>query len=297
MAVSPSNHGYSVMITDFSYSYPRGPTVLENINLRVKKGTLLGIIGPNAAGKSTLCKTMNGLIPHFYGGKFKGKLMVGGLNTLESTVAELSTKIGFLFQNPEDQLSGMCTRADEEVSFGLSMFGFPKEQMRERVEEALKKVGLKGSEERNPFDLSGGEQQRLAIATLLAVRPEIIVMDEPTAQLDPIGKSKVLGVIRLLKQESKTVIVVEHEIEELASFADRIVLLDKGRIVLDDGTYEVLSNVEALKRVGIDPPSVTELGYIMRKRGKFTYDRYPITTSTAIDTFADLLRLRVDKRQ
>lgn len=287
-----------VEIRGLSFKYRNGPVALNNINLCIEKGSLVGIIGPNGAGKTSLCRSLNGLIPHFYGGEFKGEVIVCGLNTLKHSVAELSTKVGYVFQDPEDQLSGMATRVDEEVAFGLSMLGFPLEEMRQRVESVLERVGLKGFESRNPLDLSGGEQQRLAIATVLAIDPEVIVMDEPTAQLDPLGKSQVLEVIGKLKHEGKTIIITSHEIEELVYFADRLVVLHDGKIVLEGSTEEVLREVDLLKSIGVDPPSVTELAHLLKMRNIFSCEKYPVTIHEAIKLFTELIqRLRVIKNE
>jgi energy-coupling factor transporter ATP-binding protein EcfA2 len=201
------------------------------------------------------------------------------------SVAELSLKIGLVFQDPSHQLSGVSTRVDEEVAFGMSMMGFPREEMNGRIESAMKAVGLTGLEKRNPFELSGGQQQRLAIATVLAVKPGIIVLDEPTAQLDPVGKNEVLEIMRSLNGEGYTIIVAEHEIEELATFADRLILLEGGRVLAAGTTREVLVRVDELKTVGVDPPSVTELAHLISTQTKLRPDQYPITLDEALKLY------------
>jgi energy-coupling factor transporter ATP-binding protein EcfA2 len=241
-----------VEVDGLTYSYPGHSYVLSDISLRVAKGEMFGIIGPNGAGKSTLCKALNGLVPHFYGGTYGGSVTVAGMNTMKHTVAELSLKVGLVFQDPSNQFSGVSARVDEEVAFGMSMMGFQREIMPSRIKDSLRQVGLEGLEERSPFELSGGQQQRLAIATVLAVRPDIIVMDEPTAQLDPVGKTEVLETMRALNKEGYTIVVAEHEIEELATFADRIIALNEGRIVMEGSTRDVLTKVDALKKLGVE---------------------------------------------
>jgi energy-coupling factor transporter ATP-binding protein EcfA2 len=178
---------------------------------------------------------------------------------------------------------------DEEVAFGMSMMGFEREEMLKRIKDSLRQVGLEGLEERSPFELSGGQQQRLAIATVLAVRPGVIVMDEPTAQLDPVGKTEVLETMRALNKEGYTIIVAEHEIEELATFADRIITLNKGRIILEGATRDVLTRVGQLKKIGVDPPSVTELSQLLSEKADLTPDRYPITVDEAITLYRGLV--------
>jgi len=279
---------YVIEVENLSYSYPRKANVLRNISFKVKKGEVLGIIGPNGAGKSTLCKALNGLVPHFYGGRFSGRVVVAGMNTLEHTVAELATKVGLVFQDPEEQLSGVALTVYEEVAFGLSMLGFPKEEIDVRVKEAIKKVGLEGLEWRAPFELSGGQTQRLAIATVLALEPEVLVLDEPTAQLDPIGKFEVFSVIKKLAEEGSTIVVVEHEIEELATFADNIMLLNEGRVVAYGPARKVLGMVEELKKCGVNPPSVTELTYLLKKEVGVDLE-VPITLEEAIKIYGEAL--------
>lgn len=161
--------------------------------------------------------------------------------------------------------------------------------MRPRIEEALHAVGLQGLEERSPYELSGGQQQRLAIATVLAVRPEIIVMDEPTAQLDPVGKTEVLQTMRDLNGQGYTIIVAEHEIEAMAAFADRILVLDHAEIVTQGETRKVLTEVKKLKQMGIDPPSVTELCEVLRGELKIDEAKFPIELNEAISLFSQIL--------
>lgn len=279
----------TVQVDGLTYSYPSHATVLHDINLRVLKGEMLGIIGPNGAGKSTLCKALNGLVPHFYGGTYGGTVTVARMNTMKHTVADLSLKIGLVFQEPTNQFSGVSTRVDEEVAFGMSMMGFQRDEMLSRIYHSLRQVGLEGLEERSPFELSGGQQQRLAIATVLAVRPEVIVMDEPTAQLDPVGKTEVLETMRALNKEGYTIVVAEHEIEELATFADRIITLNEGRVILQGSTRDVLTRIAELKKIGVDPPSVTELSGLMAEKARLRTDRYPITLDEAITLYRKLL--------
>ncbi|MGA2238057.1 MAG: ATP-binding cassette domain-containing protein [Candidatus Bathyarchaeia archaeon] len=280
----------SVQVDNLTFGYPGHAYVLHEINLRVLKGEMFGIIGPNGAGKSTLCKAFNGLVPQFYGGTYGGEVTVSGMNVMKHTVAELSLKVGLVFQEPSNQFSGVSTRVDEEVAFGMSMMGFQREEMADRISDSLRKVGLEGLEDRSPFELSGGQQQRLAIATVLAVKPEVIVMDEPTAQLDPVGKTEVLETMRALNREGYTIIVAEHEIEELASFADRIIALNEGRIVLEGSTRNVLTQIEQLKKIGVDPPSITELSHLMAAKAGFTPEDYPITLDEAITLYRDRIR-------
>jgi energy-coupling factor transporter ATP-binding protein EcfA2 len=200
----------------------------------------------------------------------------------------MSTKVGFVFQDPEDQISGLALTVWEEVAFGLMMLGYPREEMDRRVKEAIEYVGLAGLEKRSPFELSGGQMQRLAIATVLALRPEVIVMDEPTAQLDPLGKYEVLSVIEKLAESGSTIVLAEHEIEEVVYFADKVLLLDKGEVVAYGDTRRVITMVDELKKRGVDPPSVTELTSLVREILDIEVD-LPITLEEAVEAYVELL--------
>lgn len=277
-----------IKVENLTYAYPTSRDfVLKNISFEVQRGEVLAVIGPNGAGKSTLLKSLNGLVPHFYGGRYGGRVIVAGHEVLKTPISTLSTKVGFVFQDPEDQISGLALTVWEEVAFGLMMLGYPREIIEERVREAIDYVGLKGLENRSPFELSGGEMQRLAIATVLAVKPEVIVMDEPTAQLDPLGKFEVLSVVRKLAEEGATIVIAEHEIEDVVYFADKMLLLDNGRAVAYGDAREVVAMVDELKSRGVDPPSVTELAHLLyRKLG--VNASYPVTLEEAVEVFSRL---------
>jgi energy-coupling factor transporter ATP-binding protein EcfA2 len=278
-----------IKVENLTYAYPTSKDfVLKNVSFTVEKGEVLAVIGPNGAGKSTLLKALNGLVPHFYGGRYGGRVVVDGLEVLNTPTSRMSTKVGFVFQDPEDQISGLALTVWEEVAFGLMMLGYPREEMDRRVKEAIEYVGLAGLEKRSPFELSGGQMQRLAIATVLALRPEVIVMDEPTAQLDPLGKYEVLSVIEKLAESGSTIVLAEHEIEEVVYFADKVLLLDKGEVVAYGDTRRVITMVDELKKRGVDPPSVTELTSLVRERLGIEVD-LPITLEEAVKAYVELL--------
>jgi len=278
-----------VQVEHLTYAYPTSKDfVLKDVSFEVKRGEVLAILGPNGSGKSTLCKSLNGLVPHFYGGRYGGRVLVAGEEVLKSSVAKLATKVGLVFQDPEDQMSGLALTVWEEVAFGLRMLGYPKEEIARRVEEAIRYVGLNGLEKRSPFELSGGQMQRLAIATVLALKPEVIVLDEPTAQLDPIGKFEVLGVIERLADEGSTIVIAEHEIEDVAYFADKALLLYNGRVLAYGPVRGVLREVDKLKSVGVDPPTVTELAHALEKELGLEIE-YPITLEEAVRVYSELI--------
>jgi len=279
-----------IKVENLTYAYPTSKDfVLKNISFTVNKGEVLAVIGPNGAGKSTLLKALNGLVPHFYGGKYGGRVVVSGFEVLNTPISKMSTKVGFVFQDPEDQISGLALTVWEEVAFGLMMLGYPREEIDKRVREAIDYVGLTGLEKRSPFELSGGQMQRLAIATVLALRPEVIVMDEPTAQLDPLGKYEVLSVIEKLALSGSTIVLAEHEIEEVVYFADKMLLLDKGEAVAYGDTRKVVTMVEELKRRGVDPPSVTELTSLLKEKTGVDV-ALPVTLDEAVKIYSELLR-------
>ncbi len=279
-----------IKVENLTYAYPTSKDfVLKNISFTVNRGEVLAVIGPNGAGKSTLLKALNGLVPHFYGGKYGGRVVVSGFEVLNTPISKMSTKVGFVFQDPEDQISGLALTVWEEVAFGLMMLGYPREEIDKRVREAIDYVGLTGLEKRSPFELSGGQMQRLAIATVLALRPEVIVMDEPTAQLDPLGKYEVLSVIEKLAESGSTIVIAEHEIEEVVYFADKMLLLDKGEAVAYGDTRKVVTMVEELKRRGVDPPSVTELTSLLKEKTGVDV-ALPVTLEEAVKIYSELLR-------
>jgi energy-coupling factor transport system ATP-binding protein len=261
-----NQENYIVEIEDLKFSYPvysnseQAVNVLDGLTLKIKKGEFLSIMGPTGAGKTTLCLVLNGIIPHSSGGCFGGNVKVCGVNTKETDVAHLAQKLGIVFQDPESQL--FCMTVQDEVAFGLENMGVPHDEMHRRVHEALEAVGAGHLAERSPFHLSGGQKQRVAIASMLAMEPEILILDEPTSGLDPIGKAEVFGVVSKLKNEKNmTIIMIEQDSERVAEFSDRVVILDQGRIVLEGTPRAVFEQVEFLREIGASIPQVAELAY------------------------------------
>ena len=243
----------------FTYAGSDRPA-LDGIDLQIMRGEFVGVMGPNGAGKTTLGLSLNGIVPHMIIGQQGGEVRVGGLDPTTVPVREMARTVGMVFDNPEFQMS-QATAADE-VALGLENLGVPSGEMPARIAEALQIVGLEGVEDRSPMGLSGGEQQRLAIASVLAMRPSILFMDEPTSSLDPRGKAQVFEIARRLnREEGMTVIVAEHDVEVLAEFADRVVVLSEGRIALQGPPSEVLGRVVALDAIGLRSPQVTEFAH------------------------------------
>ena len=254
----------------------REEPVLKNVNLRVEKGEFLGIMGPSSVGKTTLCLTFTGIIPQRVPGLFKGNVRVLGLDVKEIDVTELTRRVGVVFEDPESQF--IMSTVEDELVIGLEPLNLSREEIRDRILWALDLVGLdKSFLNRSPLQLSGGEKQRVAIAAMLAKAPEILVLDEPTSDLDPLGKEEVLNVIKRIRDELDiTIVVVEHESEILAELADRLVLLYDGKVVLEGSPKEFFSEVPKLISIGVYPPQITQLFYQLGRNSP------PITLSEAL---------------
>lgn len=236
-------------------------TAVNNVSMDIKQGEFLAILGHNGSGKSTLAKMMNGLnLPS------KGNVHILGMNTRdESKIWEIRSRAGMVFQNPDNQI--VATIVEEDVAFGPENLGVPPEEIRERVDKALEIVEMSQYKKHAPHLLSGGQKQRIAIAGILAMNPDCIIFDEPTAMLDPNGRLEVMETIRRLnKTEGKTIILITHYMDEAVE-ADRIIVMNQGEIVMEGTPRQVFSQVEKVKELGLDVPQVTELAFELRKEG------------------------------
>ena len=234
---------------------------INDVNLQIKEGEFIAILGHNGSGKSTMAKHMNALlIPT------EGKMLVNKMDTSDmNNLWNIRETAGMVFQNPDNQL--VATIVEEDVAFGPENLGVPPEEIRKRVDEALERVGMSEYKRHAPHLLSGGQKQRIAIAGILAMKPKCTIFDEPTAMLDPSGRKEVLDtIIDLNKNYGITVILITHYMDEAAK-ADRIVVMDKGKLILDGKPRDVFSNVEKMKSIGLDVPQVTELSYELQKAG------------------------------
>lgn len=257
--------------------------VLKGVSLDIPRGGFTAILGHNGSGKSTIAKHMNAiLLP------CGGTVWVDGIDTRdEEKLFDIRSRVGMVFQNPDNQI--VATIVEEDVAFALENMGVPPDEMRERVDDALRSVGMYEYREHSPHQLSGGQKQRVAIAGIIAMRPECIVLDEPTAMLDPKGRKEVLKTIRRLNAEfGITIILITHYMEE-AALADRIVVMDNGEIIMDGVPRDVFSNVELMKRVGLDVPQVTELMYLLGKSG-LPSDTHIIDEDECADALLELLK-------
>lgn len=275
-----------VNLQNITYSYPLTEApVLKNINLQVEAGEFISVIGPNGAGKSTLCYTVAGFIPHFFKGNLQGSVEVDGRLSLNTPLSEWVMDVGLAFQNPFNQISGSKYTVYEEIAFGLENLGIPQAEMRERVEDAMALTGISQLAERSPYSLSGGQQQRVALTSILVMRPKVLVLDEPTSQLDPIGTREVFGVIRDLSKRGMTVILVEHKIEWIAAFSDRIIALHDGEILLDGEPGDVLTS-PLLENKGFGLSRYTQVARVASASGLWPANRrLPVNLDEAVDGF------------
>ncbi len=230
-----------VDLQNVSYHYPlTEQPALEQIDLAMEEGEFLAVIGPNGAGKSTLCYTLSGFIPHFYKGELSGMVEVAGMQASQSSLNQWVRQVGLAFQNPFNQISGAKYTVYEEVAFGLENLGVPRDEMIARVEASMALTGISHLAERSPYSLSGGQQQRVALTSILVMAPKVLVLDEPTSQMDPVGTREVFAIIKAMADRGMTVVMVEHKLEWVAAFADRVIALDGGKIVAQGKPAEVL---------------------------------------------------------
>lgn len=257
-----------IKIENFTFHYSGAEkSALRNINLEIADGEFVLITGPSAGGKSSLCRCINGLIPHFYGGKVAGRVEVQGLNTAEHSTKELATRVGMIFQDPENQL--VTQDVEREIAFGLENLAFPRDLIAKRIEESLDTLGISALRHRPIHELSGGEKQKVAIASVLALHPEILVLDEPTSELDPKSAEEVLSIVQRLNDElGITVILIEHRLDRVIQHTDRLIVLDGGEIAVDGSTRNVLSNnYQEISDAGIGVPPVIKLAHQLEIMG------------------------------
>jgi energy-coupling factor transport system ATP-binding protein len=251
----------------------------------VEEGEFVALIGPNGAGKSTLCYTLAGFVPHFFKGELTGTVEVAGGETKNSSLNEWVLKVGLAFQNPFNQISGAKYTVFEELAFGLENIGVPREEMKARVAEAMKLTGISDLADRSPYSLSGGQQQRVALTSILVMQPKVLVLDEPTSQMDPIGTRDVFGVIREMAERGMTVILAEHKVEWIAQFADRVIALKDGQILLDGTPSEVLTS-PLLPEYGFGVSRYTSVARKAKEMGVWNGEKLPITLEEAVEGFS-----------
>ena len=275
-------------IENVNYKYPlEDKQALKNINIEIKKGEFWAVIGKNGSGKTTFCNMLRRFVPDFYKGELTGKITLEDKELKDYSQKELVQKIGFVFQNPFTQISGVKDTVFEEIAYGLENLGLEKEEIISRVEEILKLLEIEKLRDRNPYDLSGGQKQRVALASIIAMDPDILVIDEPTSQLDPKGTEDIFKIINLMANEGKTIILVEHKLELIAEYAQNILVLDEGEIILSGKAEEVLNNKILLeKEIGMTQYSI--LAYELEKAKKVEFEEIPITKEKTIELLKEL---------
>lgn len=266
----------------FSYGTDEGEErvdVIENLNLNIEKGSFTAVLGHNGSGKSTLAKLTNGILfPQ------QGKVLVDGSETKpDDSIFDIRKKVGMVFQNPDNQI--VASIVEEDVAFGVENLGVPPQECRRRVDDAMKTVGIYEQRLKAPHKLSGGQKQRVAVAGIIAMKPECIVLDEPTAMLDPSGRAEVLETIKKLnKEEGITVVLITHYMDEAVQ-ADRVVVMDGGQIVMDDTPQNVFAKVDEVKSYGLDVPQATELVHRM----KLKPEKMVLNADECVDYIVSLL--------
>ena len=270
-------------LENVNYKYPlEEKNTLKNINIEIKKGEFWAVIGKNGSGKTTLCNILRRFVPDFYKGELTGKITLEGKELKDYSQKEIVQKIGFVFQNPFTQISGVKNTVFEEIAYGLENLGIERETIISEVEKILKLLEIEKLRDKNPYNLSGGQKQRVALASIIAMNPDILVIDEPTSQLDPKGTEDIFKIINLMANEGKTIILVEHKLELIAEYAENILVLDEGEIILSGKANEVLNNKILLeKEIGMTQYSI--LAYELEKSRKVEFEEIPITKEKIVE--------------
>lgn len=249
----------------YTYELSNKPSI-KRMNFKLEKGKFYSILGANGSGKTTLCNILRGFIPNFFGGNLQGKVLLYGKDLKDYDMGELAAKIGYVFQNPFNQITGARESVYEEIAYGLENFGFAVDEIRKKVDDVMNLTNISYLKDKNPFELSGGQQQRVALASILVLDPEIFIIDEPTSQLDPQESQRVFEIISKLKNMGKTIVLVEHKIELIAKYSDEILVLDDGELIRIGDKYSVLQDL-SLEQSGVMLPKGVHIANKLRKEG------------------------------
>lgn len=281
-----------ISIGHLKYRYPgMNKLALDDINVEIEQGEIIGVIGRSGSGKSTLAQALIGLVPNFYRGAYGGRVRVGEKVVGECPVEQMCEDVGMIFQNPFTQLSGAKDNVYGEVAYGLQNLGIPRDEIHRRVEKVLKKLGIWEYREKNPFLLSGGQMQRVAIASMLVMNPKVMIFDEPTSQLDPRATKEIFSIVEDMAKEGKTIIIVEQKIELMARHCDKLLVLEGGKCIAFGKTEEVLQRTD----LGIAPPIYVR---IAREHNiKTAQGRYPITAEEFLQSVKQKVNLSLDEKR
>ena len=265
-----------VEIKDFHFQYEIAdvPT-LNGINMKLEKGKLYSLIGQNGSGKTTLGNVIRGFVPKFHTGEYSGEVYVMGENMEDLELEQLANRIGLVFQNPFTQMSGSRNTVFEELAFGLENLGIKREEIIERVNNVMKLTKIEEFKNRHPLQLSGGQQQRVALAAVLVMDQDILIIDEPTSQLDPQSTDYVFDIIEQIKKEGKTILLIEHKIEQVAKYSDYVYVLEDGRIA-KEGTPEQIFRDKEILNYGANIPKVAQIALELKDSG-IEFDKIPVT--------------------
>lgn len=271
----------SIQIKNLTYRYPTSEAdVLKDVSFTVKKGELCAIVGANGSGKTTLCNAIRGFVPKFYKGEISGDVLVNGRDVKEDPDGKNALEIGFVFQNPFTQISGIASTVYEELAYGLENMGVEPEEIRQRIERIMELTKIQEFRDRDPYQLSGGQQQRVALAAILVMDQDVLVIDEPTSQPDPQSTDDVFEIIKLMKSMGKTIVLVEHKMEQIAEYADQIIVLDGGQVVMEGTPKEVFSDPDCLKYHTRLPQS-TRIALELKKEG-VNLSEIPVTVEETV---------------
>jgi energy-coupling factor transporter ATP-binding protein EcfA2 len=283
----------AVSIQDLSWKYSgRMNNAIEHINLEIEENTFVSVVGPNEHGKTTLVSCIKGLIPNSFNGVWHGKVEIFGEDVRKMSAQHLADEIGFVFADPEAQFTSMTV--EEELVFGLENIGLPVDEIKGRLEWVTELTMIPDLLDKSPYEISGGQKQRVAIASVLAMRPRILILDEPTSMLDPLGKDFIFEIMTNLKRNEKlTIIVVEHNIEEVAPLSDQMILMYDGNIAKAAPPHQFFENSDFLYEHGIEPPQATAFIDQLKRQNLYS-GNLPITFEDAVHVTESLLRARTN---
>ena len=269
-----------IILKNVGYQYPlEEKEVVRDFTYCFEQGKVYGLIGENESGKTTLCNIIRGFIPELYRGKLEGEILINGRKINSYDSGELASIVGYSFQNPFVQISGVKDNVYEEIAYGMENIGVPRDQMIKRVDELVKMFHLEELVDKNPYELSGGQKQRVALASMIALDPEVVIMDEPTSQLDPKSTEDIFEIVNILKKQGKTIILIEHKIDLVAEYCDSILLMHQGKLVMHGDAKDVLTDPKVLEYGGQLPQIVL---YFL-KQGKLKGNEIPLTVKEAVE--------------